>query len=213
MTAADYARARQHLIDHDPVLAATIRRIGPCRLAQAQHDDHFGALLRAIVGQQLSTKAAATIHARVRALAPAGEALVPGIVLSMPLPNLRAAGLSARKADYVRDLAARVADGRIDLCRLAALPDEDVIAELTTLKGIGRWTAEMFLIFRLHRPDVLPLDDLGILKAVQRLYGFTCLPAARTVARLGRRWQPYRSVASWYLWAALDQPAVLGSSR
>jgi DNA-3-methyladenine glycosylase II len=212
MTADDYARASNHLIQRDAVLAAVVRRIGPCRLADSQHDDHFRALLRAIVGQQLSTKAAATIHRRVLALLPPGEPVAPGAILAIPVTSLRAAGLSARKADYVRDLAARVHDGRIDLNRATTLPDEDVIDELTTLRGIGRWTAEMFLIFRLHRPDVLPLDDLGILKSVQRLYGFKRLPAARTVERLGRQWQPYRSVASWYLWAALDQPAPVGGA-
>jgi DNA-3-methyladenine glycosylase II len=204
VTPRDYARAHALLIQSDPVLAAVIGRIGPCRLAASQHDDHFAALLRSIVGQQLSTKAAATIHRRLLDLLPPGEAPSPGGVLATPLERLRAAGLSARKAEYVRDLAARVHDGRLDLVRIAALPDEQVIAELSTLKGVGRWTAEMFLIFRLHRPDVLPLGDLGILKAVQRLYGFRRLPAARTVERVARRWQPYRSVACWYLWAALD---------
>jgi DNA-3-methyladenine glycosylase II len=210
MTPADHALARAHLTDRDPVLAAVIRRIGPCGLGDSQHTDHFAALLRAIVGQQLSTKAAATIHGRVLALLPPGGPPAPASVLAVPPERLRAAGLSARKTDYVRNLAARALDGRTDLHRLAGLPDEEVIVELTALDGIGRWTAEMFLIFRLHRPDVLPLGDLGILKSVQRLYGFKRVPAARTVERLGRRWQPYRSIACWYLWAALDQPAPIG---
>jgi 3-methyladenine DNA glycosylase/8-oxoguanine DNA glycosylase len=150
----------------------------------------------------LSTKAAATIKARLETAA--GGPLTPGRVGGIDDEALRGVGLSRQKIAYLRDLCDRVASGRLALDGLAAMPDEDVVAALTSVKGIGRWTAEMFLMFRLHRPDVLPLGDLGILKAVQRVYGMRKAPSPERLTKLGEQWRPYRSVACWYLWASLD---------
>jgi DNA-3-methyladenine glycosylase II len=187
------------------VLGRLIRAHGPCGLAQARHDDPFRALTRAIVGQQLSTKAAATIFARLAVLCgrPGGR-LTPQAVMQVSDAELRAVGLSGQKLAYIRDLSARVLDGSLNLRSLDALGDDEVITALTAVKGVGRWTAEMFLIFRLQRPDVLPLGDLGILKAVQRAYGLRSVPSPQRLTRIGESWRPYRSIACWYLWQSLD---------
>ena len=198
----DYAKARRLLARRDPVLGELMRRHGACGLADAQHEDPFRALVHAIIAQQLSTKAAATIERRVSALF-AGAAS-PAALASVTDTQLRAAGMSFQKIRYLRDLCERVQDGSLDLKLLHDLPDEDVIVALTQVKGIGRWTAEMFLMFRLHRPDVLPVGDLGIVKAVQRAYGLRKVPSPERLRRLGEPWRPYRSVACWYLWASLD---------
>jgi DNA-3-methyladenine glycosylase II len=203
MTADDYARARRLLARRDPVMRDLMRAHGPCGLAAAQHADPFRALLRAIIGQQLSTKAAATINARVNAICPGGVP-TPAAVAALSDEQLRGCGLSGQKLRYVRDLCARVADGSLPLHDLQHLPDAAVIEMLTTVKGVGRWTAEMFLIFRLHRPDVLPLGDLGIIKAVQRAYGLRKAPSSDRLTKIGEAWRPYRSIACWYLWASLD---------
>ncbi len=187
-----------------------MRAHGPCGLGQAQHDDPFRALTRAIVGQQLSTKAAATIYARFAGLCGGGRRGGPGgrptpqAVMRVSDAELRAVGLSGQKLAYIRDLSARVLDGSLNLRSLDALADDEVITALTAVKGVGRWTAEMFLIFRLQRPDVLPLGDLGILKAVQRAYGLRSMPSPRRLTRIGESWRPYRSIACWYLWQSLD---------
>ena len=202
MTPADYTRARRLLLRRDPILAALIREYGPCGLADAQRADHFSALVRAIVSQQLSTKAAATIYARMVALLPGG-ALSPAALAAVTDDQLRSAGLSRQKAGYLRDLCARVTGGVVPLDDLEAMDDEQVIAALTKIKGIGRWSAEMFLMFRLHRPDVLPVGDLGIVNAVKKVYGLRKKPTPDRLRRLGEAWKPYRSVASWYLWRSL----------
>jgi len=198
----DYTTARRLLARRDPVLRDLIREHGPCGLADAQHTDPFRALVSAIISQQLSTKAAATIKARLDTLA--GGPLTPRRVGAIDDVALRGVGLSRQKISYVRDLCGRVATGQLALHDLAAMPDEEVVAALTSVKGIGRWTAEMFLMFRLHRPDVLPLGDLGIVKAVQRAYGMRKVPSPERLTKLGEQWRPYRSVACWYLWASLD---------
>lgn len=187
----------------DPVLARLIKTHGPCGLAAAQRADHFTALVRAITGQQLSTKAAATIFARFVALMPGGQ-VTPGAMAAVTDPALRAAGMSRQKIGYFRDLTARVLSGELPLDSLDAMTDAEVIAALTKVKGIGRWSAEMFLMFRLHRPDVLPVDDLGIVNAVKRVYGLRKRPTADRIRKIGEAWKPYRSVASWYLWRSLD---------
>jgi len=202
MSSLDYARARRVLARRDPVIRDLMRRYGACGLAAAQHADPFTALTHAIVSQQLSTKAAATIAARVDALV-AGPP-TPRAFAAVTDAQLRAAGLSGQKVTYLRDLCARIEDGSLPLDRLDRLSDDAVIEALTQVKGIGRWTAEMFLMFRLHRPDVLPVGDLGIVKAVQRAYNLRTLPTAARLARIGEPWRPYRSVACWYLWASLD---------
>lgn len=179
-----------------------IRRHGPCRLSDRQATDPFKALVQAIISQQLSTKAAATIGARVMALC-GGDVPTPQAIEALTDEQLRAAGLSGQKTSYMRDLSRRVRDGSLVLGEIESLDDEDVITALTSVKGIGRWTAEMFLIFRLQRPDVLPVGDLGIVKAVKQNYGMRRVPSPTRLLTLGEQWRPYRSVACWYLWASL----------
>jgi DNA-3-methyladenine glycosylase II len=206
MTASDYARARRVLARRDPVIRDLMRRYGECGLAKAQRTDPFRALLHAIIAQQLSTKAAATIEARFAALFDGRP--TAAAIAAMPDERLRVVGISPQKLGYIRDLCARTLDGSLSLEALDTLPDEEVIVALTNVKGIGRWTAEMFLMFRLHRPDVLPVGDLGIVKAVQRAYKLRLAPTPVRLTRLGENWRPYRSVACWYLWASLDNKAT-----
>ncbi len=188
----------------DPVLGAIIKRHGPCGLAQARHRfDHFAMLVRSIVFQQLSTKAASTIHGRLMELMPHSTPTPESLALITD-EQFRAAGISRQKAGYLRDLAQKVSGGLVPLEEVDAMTDEEVITSLIRIKGIGRWTAEMFLIFRLLRPDVLPVDDLGILNAVQRAYGLRKRPKADRLRKIGEAWRPYRSIASWYLWRSLD---------
>jgi len=203
MTATEYARARRLLMRRDPVLGALIRQHGPCGLADSQHTDPFKALVHAIMSQQLSSKAADTIARRFDGLF-GGRFSTPLEVLAMPHDRLRSVGLSGAKARFIQDLAQRVVDGSLRLDALDAMSDADVVSALTTVKGIGRWTAEMFLMFRLHRPDVLPLGDLGIVKAIQKAYRLRKRPTPERMVRLGESWRPYRSIACWYLWASLD---------
>lgn len=203
LTTEDYARARRILMRRDPVLARAIKAIGPCLMAERQRKDHLSALVGSIVSQQLSTKAAATIFGRFVALFPDEAALSAPAIAALDDPTLRGVGLSGQKVRYLRDLCERINDGRLDLSSLESLDDEGVITALTEVKGFGRWTAEMFLMFRLHRPDVLPVDDLGIVNAVQRLYRLRKRPDAKKLNSLGEAWKPYRSVASWYLWQSL----------
>jgi DNA-3-methyladenine glycosylase II len=191
------------LLRRDPVLAALIRKHGACGLAAAQRADHFSALVRAIVGQQLSTKAAATIHRRLVDLTAGGQT-TPASIACLDDEQLRTVGLSRQKSAYLRDLCAKVDTGAVRLEALERMNDEDVIEELTKVKGVGRWTAEMFLMFRLHRPDVLPVGDLGIVNAVTKVYGLRKKPTADRIMKMGEAWRPYRSVASWYLWRSLD---------
>jgi len=203
LTTDDYTRARRLLMRRDPVLGKAIKQIGPCLLADRQRKDHLTALVGAIVSQQLSTKAAATIFGRLAALFP--DNVIPGheAIAAFDDQTLRSVGLSGQKVGYLRDLCARLNDGRLVLDDLDTLEDEEVIARLVAVKGFGRWTAEMFLIFRLHRPDVLPVGDLGIVNAVQRLYGLRKRPDPKRLMKLGEPWRPYRSVACWYLWQSL----------
>lgn len=203
MTPADYARARRVLMRRDPVIKALIREHGACGLATSQHTDPFKALVHAIMAQQLSIKAAATIAQRFDALF-GGTFPAPAQVLAKSDAELRSVGLSGMKASFMKDLSRRVVDGSLRLKDLDAMADEEVIGALTAVRGIGRWTAEMFLMFRLHRPDVLPVDDLGIVRAMQRAYGMRKEPSKQRMAKIGDVWRPYRSVACWYLWASLD---------
>ena len=198
----NYTQARRTLARRDPILRDLMRRHGPCGLANSRHTDPFQALVHAIISQQLSTRAAATIAARVDALLDGLP--TPANLARVSDAQLRGAGLSGQKVSYMRALCARLADGSLSLETLDDMADEEVIAALTQVKGIGRWTAEMFLMFRLHRPDVLPVGDLGIGKAVQRAYRLRTLPSPTRLLRLGESWRPYRSVACWYLWASLS---------
>jgi DNA-3-methyladenine glycosylase II len=198
----DYTRARRLLARRDPILRELMRAHGPCRLAARQHTDPFKALTRAIVGQQLSAKAAATIFSRFEALFDTFP--TPAQVLALPDDRLRGVGLSSQKLGYLRDLCRRIVEGELPLDVLDRMEDEAVIENLMQVKGIGRWTAEMFLIFRLQRPDVLPVGDLGIVRAVQRAYKLRKAPSPDRLTRIGEAWRPYRSVACWYLWASLN---------
>jgi len=204
MQPADYTRARRILVRRDPVIAALIRTHGPCGLARAQHTDPFHALVQAIISQQLSTAAARTIGQRLRGLY--DGRMTAAAIAATPDLALRAVGLSPQKVGYMRDLCAKVDSGALALASLDTLSDDAVIEALTQVKGIGRWTAEMFLMFRLHRPDVLPVGDLGIVKAIQRQYRLRKTPSPDRLMKIGEAWRPYRSVACWYLWASLGSP-------
>ena len=192
----------------DPILAAIIRRKGACGLgAVRDRFDHFSMLVRAIVFQQLSTKAATTIHNRLVQHMPESRPTAATLV-ALTEDQFRTAGISRQKAAYLRDLSDKVLSGAVPLDALDAMADEDVIVALTQVKGIGRWTAEMFLIFRLQRPDVLPVNDLGIINAIQRAYRMRKKPTPDRMRKLGEAWRPYRSVACWYLWRSLDNEPV-----
>lgn len=198
--AARFEISRRHLLRSDSRLAEVIRQAGSLRPSFRSREP-FESLTTAVISQQLSTKAADTIRSRVMALMPA---LTPTNLLAIPVAALRSAGLSGQKTVYLRDLAERVQDGRLDLERLATLTDEEIIDVLVTVKGLGRWTAQMFLMFSLHRPDVLPTGDLGIVKGFQRVLGMKTRPAVRTMERAAEAWRPYRSIACWYLWRTLE---------
>jgi DNA-3-methyladenine glycosylase II len=203
------AKARKALAASDPTMAALIERVGKIDIAtrlkrrsEERPNDAYGALLRAIVGQQLSTKAARTIYLRVIDLF-GGSTPSPEQLLEAREEDLRAAGLSGRKTEYVRDLASHVLSGELELDRLGELSDEEVIAEIVAVRGLGQWTAEMFLLFHLERPDVLSGGDLGIRKAIQVEYGLEKMPPPTQVLEIGEPWRPHRSLASLYLWESL----------
>ncbi|MGE3276933.1 MAG: DNA-3-methyladenine glycosylase [Vicinamibacterales bacterium] len=198
----DYEKARRHLRRSDPVMAGLIRRVGACRLGDHAAFDPFASLTRSIASQQLSIKAADTIFGRFCDLFP-GRLPVPAALLALDDAPLRAAGFSRPKISFLRDLAARVDDGRLDLVALRTLPDEEALARLVEVKGIGRWTAEVFLMFRLERPDLFPVDDVGLVRAVRLAYGLRGQPKPARLLRLAEPWRPYRTVASWYLWQSL----------
>jgi DNA-3-methyladenine glycosylase II len=190
---------RQLIEEHGPLSVEGRRRGRPT--------DPYGALLRAIVGQQLSTKAAQTIYLRLLDLF-GGSVPTPAQLIDTDPDALRTAGLSRAKVAYLRDLAERVEDGDLELGRLDELSDDQVSSELIAVKGLGQWTADMFLIFHLGRPDVLPVGDQGIRRAVERLYLLPSIPAADELSRIGEPWRPYRTLACLYLWASLDnEPA------
>jgi len=195
--------ALSHLRRADPVLGRIIDRVGPYRLETTRAGTHYDALVRSIVFQQLSGKAAGTIHRRFLELYPGRRARAE-LVLGSTDEGLRGAGLSRQKIGYLRDLSARVADRSLPLAHLGRLPDDAIIEHLVQVKGIGRWTAQMFLMFRLGRPDVLPELDLGVQNAIRLAYGLETRPGPKDVLRIGTPWRPYASVASWYLWRSLE---------
>lgn len=201
MIAADLAAAASELAARDPVLAPIIAVAGPPTLQP--NPNLFGALASSIVGQQLSVKAAAAIRRRLDALMPDGAGPTPEGILARSADELRAIGLSRSKVAYLQDLAAKVRDGTVNLETIATLDDETVIAELTQVKGIGRWTVEMFLIFALNRLDVLPVDDLGFRTGLKRNYGLAELPKAPEIREMTASWAPYRSLGTWYMWRSL----------
>jgi len=200
-----YSKALAHLKRVDPVMAEAIDKVGPCTLELRTAGTHFDALIRSIVYQQLSGKAAATIHGRVRAMFDSETPLPPQIAAAEH-DALRKAGLSNQKAKYVRNLAEHSLNGSLPVESLHELGDQDIIDALTQVKGIGRWSAQMFLMFRLGRPDVLPDLDLGVQKGIQRAYRMRKLPGPKKVLEVGSKWAPYRTIGSWYMWRVLELP-------
>jgi DNA-3-methyladenine glycosylase II len=199
-----WSRAKRALARRDPVMAA-IMRAHP-KIFLVRRGEPFMTLARAIVGQQISVKAAQSVWDRV--VACVGGEVSPQTVLGRQRPVLRACGLSDRKTEYICDLAQHFANGSIHVHRWPQMSDEAIIAELVEVRGIGRWTAEMFLIFSLLRPDVFPLDDLGLQKGIRVAYFSNRKVALSTLRRIGERWRPWRSVATWYLWRSLDPVPV-----
>jgi DNA-3-methyladenine glycosylase II len=200
----DYSIARKHLMKADPKLSLIIKRIGRCELHAVAPRDAFEALCMSIASQQLSVKAAATIFGRFCDLFP-NRKVSPEVVMTLTDDQIRAVGFSRPKASFIKDLAARVLDGRLDLKGLKRHPDDEVMRQLVAVKGIGRWTAEIFLMFRLGRMDIFPADDLGLMNAVHRAYGMRKRPDAKKLRKMGESWSPYRSVAAWYLWQSLNE--------
>jgi DNA-3-methyladenine glycosylase II len=189
----------------DPILGQLIEQIGPCQLdAAQQHGDLFSSLSKAIIHQQLSTKAAASIYRRFLQLYPNQSLPTALDILNAPVELLREVGLSRAKVLSLKDLAQNILDGLPTIVELEAMDDETIIHTLIQVKGVGRWTAQMLLIFRLNRQNVLPVDDLGIRASIRRVYSLNELPDKQTILRLGQRWQPYCTVASWYLWRSLE---------
>lgn len=201
--APNHRKAINHLKKTDPVMADVIARVGRCDLVPRADGTHFDAVVRAIVFQQLSGQAAGTIHRRFQELY-GGRDPKPKELLRTPDEKLRSVGLSGQKTRYLKDLAARVDSGECPIDSLDELSDDAIIEALTAVKGVGKWTAQMFLMFRLGRPDVLPDLDLGIQKGIKRAYRLRKHPVPKRVLRIGAKWAPYRTVASWYLWRLLD---------
>ena len=200
LTEQEFERARRALMRRDKRLGVLIKRVGRCGLPDSRGHDPFAGLVRVILSQQLSGKAASTIFGRVVSLTGGLETMTPTALRAVEAIALRGAGVSGPKAKYLHDLAERSLDGRLDLHALDGRSDDEVIATITSVKGLGRWSAEMFLMFRLNRPDVFPVGDLGIVKGMQKLFGMRRPPSPRTMMRLAEPWRPYRSVAAWYLW-------------
>jgi len=202
----NHRKAINHLKKVDPVLAEVIALVGNCDLEPRADGTHFDAVMRAIIFQQLSGKAAGTIHRRFQGLY-GGRDPSPKQVLKTPDEKLRAVGLSGQKTRYLKDLATRVLSGECRIDELEHLPDDEIIAALTSVKGVGRWTAQMFLMFRLGRLDVLPELDLGVQKGIHVSYRMRKLPKPQKVLETGARWAPYRTVGAWYMWRVLELPA------
>jgi DNA-3-methyladenine glycosylase II len=204
---ANYNAAHRHLAATDPRMAELIARSLHYNVKPGSLMRPFDALAESIAYQQLSGKAAATIWKRVRALYPRRKYLDPKRVLTTPDEKLRGAGLSRSKVAAVKDLAAKTIDGTVPSARrLAKMSDEEIITRLTTVRGIGRWTVEMLLLFDLGRPDVWPVDDYGVRKGFAKTFGKRKLPKPKQLMELGEKWRPHRSVAAWYFWRALDVP-------
>ncbi|HSZ64074.1 MAG TPA: DNA-3-methyladenine glycosylase [Terriglobales bacterium] len=204
MHKANHQSATRHLKKSDPILAAIIERVGPCRMQFG--DPTFHALAESILYQQLNGKAAATIFDRFTALA--GDPLTPEGILKLTDAEMRGVGLSRQKTAYLRDLAAKTAAGLLEFERMADMAEEEVIEHLTQVKGVGVWTAHMFLMFTLRRPDILPVGDYGVQAAIKKHYKKRKWPKADVMTKIAKAWAPYRSVACWYLWRSLDIKTV-----
>jgi DNA-3-methyladenine glycosylase II len=190
-------KARRHLFRRDPILKRTMQSVGPCTLQPTGVS--FAILVRAIISQLISTKAALTIHSRLEAALP-DKQVTPATILAVSAETLRGVGLSGNKARALHDLAGRIARGELPLDQMADMTDDEVVGHLLPVHGIGKWTAEMFLIFALGRLDVLPVDDLGLRAAVRDLYALPDLPDRGSLRELAEPWRPYRSIATWYCW-------------
>jgi len=196
---ARWAAAARHLTEVDSVLGKVIQRVGACTMSPRK--DYFVTLCRAIYSQQVSMRVAEVLFQRFKALCPSGRVTPAAVIALLKVEsNIKAAGLSRQKAIYLRDLAEHFTDNRIPIRRLAKMTDDEVIESLVAVKGVGRWTAEMFLMFVLNRPDVLPVDDLGLREGVRDVFGLPERPAPKAVTEMGERWRPYRSLATWYIW-------------
>ena len=200
LDSADLRRATRDLSSADPILAGLVREVGPCRLEVRRGGSSFAYLARAILSQQISVAAARSVAGRMRDRF--GAPLRPEDILGAADEELRSLGLSRQKAAYLRDLAEKTRDG-LPLARLSRLPDDEVVETLTVVKGVGVWTAEMYLMFRLGRPDVFPVGDLGIRNAMKRAYRMRGVPKPERLRRVAAPWRPWRTVASWYLWQSL----------
>ena len=200
-----HQEALEHLEAVDPIMGQLITRIGSCRLRRQPRQSPFEALVEAVAHQQLTGKAAQTILGRVKALHPQRPFPSPDELLATPDAALRAAGLSRAKTAAIKDISAKTIDGTVPHGRaLARLADDEIVERLTVVRGVGRWTVEMLLIFKLGRLDVLPADDYGVRKGFARTYRKRDLPRPSALLAYGERWRPYRSVASWYLWRSLE---------
>lgn len=206
-TSALASKAVTHLTSHDTKLGKVIAQVGPCTVRP--HKNYYRELVESIIGQQLSVKAAAAIEARFVALFD-GHFPSPEQILSVSVEDLRALGFSRAKATYVQDLATKVIAGEVQFDHLDALSNDEVVSELTAVKGIGEWTAHMFLVFCMGRPDILPIGDLGIRNGVQKLYDLPAVPTPAEVTEIAKanNWHPYESIASWYIWKSLDNAPV-----
>lgn len=198
-------KAILHLKKVDPVMREIIERVGACSIQY--REPVFETLVRSIVYQQLSGRSAAAIFGRL--IKATGEPITPEAILKMRSPKMQKLGLSRQKIEYVRDLARRTKSGELGFDACDELDDETVIQQFTAVKGIGIWTVQMFLIFALRRPNVLPTGDLGVRAAVKKAYGLEAMPKPTEVARIGECWAPYQSIASWYLWRSLENQAAL----
>jgi DNA-3-methyladenine glycosylase II len=196
----DMKRAVTHLKKADPVLRAIIERIGPCKMEYGPPEFH--SLAEAIVYQQLNGKAAVTIFKRFTDLA--GDPVTPAGILKLTAEQMRSVGLSKQKSSYLFDMAQRTQRGELDFARLGEMSDEEVIRHLTQVKGVGVWTAHMFLMFTLRRPNILPVGDFAVQMAIKKLYRKRKLPKPVDMEKIARAWEPYRSIACWYLWRSLD---------
>lgn len=203
----ELAKAERTLARRDKRLGAFIKHYGPCRIRP--HTKYFHTLVNSIISQQLSTKAADTIHKRFLALYAPTRSPKPEQILATSTEDLRATGISFQKAAYIKDIAAKTEDGTLKFNRLSKMTDDEIISMLTQVKGVGVWTVHMFLIFSLGRFDVLPVGDLGIRRGIQLAYGFDELPKAEQIEQIAEEngWRPYCSVASWYLWRSLENKA------
>lgn len=207
-TNSKWAEGARHLARVDPVMKAVIKRVGPCNLNPRR--DYFVVLCQSIFSQQISTKVAAILFGRFRNQFPMRRPTPSRVIefLSKPPELLNACGLSRPKQAYILDLARHFESGKLRTTRFCKMTDEQIIEALTEVKGIGRWTAEMFLMFVLNRPDVYPVDDLGMRKSIERLYGLKAMPTVKQLHELAKPWRPHRSLATWYLWRMPVDPVI-----